>query len=380
MSEPTPVTRFPALIESAAGVLGEVDLERVLRRLVVEARAATGARYAALGVLGDHGVLSDFIYEGMTEDEAARVGTLPKGRGVLGTVIRERRTIVLDSIADHPDAFGFPEHHPQMGSFLGVAVTAGGDVFGNLYLTDKDGGFSERDVAVVEALSRIAGSAVSTARLQERLRRLAVVEDRDRIARDLHDSVIQDLFAVGLSLQGIAQRVNETHAAATLDNAVDRLDHAVEALRSYIFQLKSTSDTKPAIDERLQELVARMGSAYPSEVRLQVELETLEDEILEEELMKIVNEALSNALRHAEAPHVSVRVRVRADTLEIRVQDDGSGFDTSQPTTGFGLNNLAHRSARLGGTFEIDTTPGEGTIVEVKLPASSVGGVGQATG
>jgi len=367
MSSSSSVDRLPVLIEAAAAVVGELDLERVLDRLVTEAAHATGAKYGALGVLGEHGVLAEFRHTGLTEEEAARIGPLPTGHGVLGTVIRERRTIVVDDIAKHPDSYGFPPNHPPMGSFLGVPVSAGGKAFGNLYLTEKRGGFTNEDVALVEALSRIAGSAVNTARLQKRLRGLAVVEDRERIARDLHDSVIQDLFAVGLGLQGIAERVQDTSAAATLDDAVDRLDDAVEALRAYIFQLKAPPETRLALDERLQELVVRMGSAYPSNVRLELDI-TDTDDNLEDQILRIVTEALSNALRHSGGTNIDVKVEVGSNRVLIRVADDGVGFDTRRPTTGLGLANIAARAERIGGALTLRSQPGDGSVVEVVAP------------
>jgi signal transduction histidine kinase len=367
MSEKS-VERLPELIEAAAGVVGEVDLERVLKRLVTEAAQATGARYGALGVLGEHGILTEFRYTGLTDEEAALIGAPPSGRGVLGTVIRENRTIVLDDISQHPDSYGFPPDHPTMTSFLGVPVSVGGRAFGNLYLTDKPGGFTDDDIALVEALSRIAGSAVHTASLQERFRGLAVVEDRQRIARDLHDSVIQDLFAVGLGLQGVAERVQETPAAATLDDAVDRLDAAVEALRTYIFHLKVTQDSH-GLDDRLQELVSRMGSAYPSTVRLELDIRVdIEDPDLEDQIFKIVTEALSNALRHSEARDVDVKVETSDAELLVQVTDNGVGFDPGQPTSGMGLANIKTRVERLGGSMSLRSEPGSGSIVEIRAP------------
>jgi signal transduction histidine kinase len=363
MPSDSAVDRLPGLIEAAAGVVGEVDLEHVLDRLLTEAVSATGARYGALGVLGTHGVLAEFRHVGLSEDEASAIGSPPRGRGVLGTVIKENRAIVLDEISDHPDSFGFPPNHPPMGSFLGVPVSVGGKAFGNLYLAEKLGGFTKDDVALVEALSRIAGSAVNTARLQERLRSLAVVEDRERIARDLHDSVIQDLFAVGLSLQGVAERVQDTVAETTLDTAVDRLDAAVEALRTYIFKLKVRPELRSGLDDRLQELVSRMGSAYPSEVVLELEVD-LDDEGLEDQIVKIATEALSNALRHAEANRVDIKVEADSKHLLVRVHDNGTGFDSSRPTKGMGLANIRDRALKIGGVVDIDSSP-EGSAIEV---------------
>ena len=367
MSKPTGVHRLPELIEAAAAVVGAGDLEQVLRRLVAEAKGATGARYAAPGVIGEHGVLTDFLHDGLTDEQTARIGALPTGKGVLGTLVREKRTIRLDSIADHPDSYGFPPNHPVMRTFLGVPVAAGGKAFGNLYLTEKEGGFTDDDVMLVEALSRIAGSAVTTARLQERLRSIAVGEDRERIARDLHDSVIQDLFAVGLALQGIAERVTDPAAASTIEGSVDRLDLVVESLRAYIFQLRTIGDRRQ-LDDRLQELVSRMGSAYPASVTLEIAVESLPTAQLEDEVVKFVNEALSNALRHSRGTRVDVAVGADVHSARVVVSDNGSGFDPSQAVTGMGLANLRARADRLGGEVKVKSEEGSGTIVEVRLP------------
>lgn len=360
--------RLPALIEGATSVLGAGDLQQLLRRLVTEARLATGAPYVALGVIGDHGVLVQFIHEGMSPETVARIGSPPKGFGVLGTVVREKKTIRLESIEDHPDSYGFPPNHPPMGSFLGVPVIAGGKAFGNLYLADKEGGFTDSDVVTIEALSRIAGSALNTARLHERLRSLAVVEDRERIAQDLHDSVIQDLFAVGLGLQGVSGRVTDEVAAAILESSVDQLDAAVEALRSYVFQLRTGPQHPLQLDDRLQELVSRMGSAYPSEVRLEMAIRQTGEEALHDEILKLVSEAVSNALRHSEAAHVDVLVESDNAGWRLKVQDDGRGFDTNLASQGMGLSNLTARADRLGGTTSITSSPGVGTIVEIEFP------------
>jgi len=364
------IARLPALIEAATSVMESGDLQQLLRRLVSEARLATGAPYVALGVIGEHGVLVEFIHEGMPPETVARIGTLPKGLGVLGTVVREKTTIRLDSIGDHPDSYGFPPNHPPMGSFLGVPVVAGGKTFGNLYLSDKTGGFTDSDMVTIEALSRIAGSALTTARLYERLRSVAVVEDRERIARDLHDSVIQDLFAVGLGLQGVSGKLTDEIAAATLESSVDRLDAAVETLRSYVSKLRSGPQQSLELDDRLQELVSRMGSAYPSEVRLELAIAQSGDQALDDEILRLLSEALSNALRHSGAAHVNVLVESDSTGWRLRVQDDGIGFDTDLVSHGMGLSNLSARAERVGGTTSITSSPGIGTMVEIEIPLS----------
>jgi signal transduction histidine kinase len=319
-----------------------------------------------LGVIGEHGVLSDFLHDGMSPEMVETIGHLPSGRGVLGTVIRENRTIRLADISKHPESHGFPPSHPAMKTFLGVPVAVGDVAFGNLYLTDKAGGFTDDDVLVVEALSRIAGAAVQTARLHERLHKLAVVEDRQRIARDLHDSVIQDLFAVGLGLQALSARVDDPVASTTLDNAVDRLDHSVDTLRNYIFELKETSPG--TLGERLQEVVARMGSAYPARLRLTVEESTGTARPEDEAILMLATEAVSNALRHSGASRVEVSLVAAQGQTTLIVTDDGVGFEGGGDGGGMGLANMRARAAALGGVLTVDSTLGKGTRVGFTLP------------
>ncbi len=365
MTQRPGLTRLTPLIAEAAAVTGEDDLARVLRTLVQEAKRATGAPFVALGLLGEHGVLSEFIYAGMSESEAEAIGHPPSGRGVLGTVIRENETILLDSISEHPDSVGFPPNHPPMETFLGVPVAVGAEAFGNLYLANKDTPFTESDALVVEALSRIAGAAVHKARLEARLRKVAVVEDRQRIARDLHDSVIQDLFAVGLTLQSLQGKVSED-TAEILATAIDSLDESVTSLRHYVFELRESTTGLPDFDQRVQELVSRMGSAYPSRVELSIE--ALADAPWHEELLLWIAEALSNALRHSNSETIRVKVKSEDDHVVASVVDKGIGFERSVTKGGMGLANMHTRAQAMAGELNIETSPSTGTSVSIRIP------------
>ncbi len=224
--------RLASLIEGAVAVTANADLTQLLFAAAETARDTTGARYAAMGVIGEHGTLIEFLHVGLEPGTAEAIGHPPVGKGVLGTLIRSAKTIRLDRIEDHPDSTGFPPNHPRMETFLGVPVRVGERVFGNLYLTEKPGGFTEEDQHLVEALAVIAGAAISNSRMQQRMRRLAVVDDRERIARDLHDAIIQDIFAVGLLLQGLALRTEDDRERIDLEDAVTRLDRAIATLSS----------------------------------------------------------------------------------------------------------------------------------------------------
>ncbi len=363
-----PAPDFPALIAAAASVVRESDLTDVLTKTVETAMQLTGARYGALGVIGQHGTLIEFLHRGMDPQTAAKVGPLPTGKGVLGTLMKADGAVRLDHISGHPESTGFPAHHPEMDSFLGVPIQMGNRVFGNLYLTDKPGGFTEEDEQIVESLSLVAGSAVSTARLHARLRRVAVVEDRERIARDLHDAIIQDLFAVGLSLQGLALRVTEPDVQGALDDAVHRLDEAIASLRRFIFGLRPPVWTDRNLVTEVADLLGQLAAPYSAKVELIAgKLETVPGSIVEN-CIHMIREATSNALRHSGASTILVTIDRIDDEILATISDDGIGFDLDSAQRGLGLDNLEMRATDLAGSVAIRTRPGAGTAVTIRIP------------
>ena len=315
------------MVEGAAAVAGQTDLTAVLWTTVETAMDLTQASYGALGVIGEHGTLIQFLHVGIDPDLAALMGEPPRGRGVLGTITRVATTVRLDRLSDHADFVGFPDHHPTMESFLGVPIKIGDDVFGNLYLTEKVGGFTIDDEALVEALAVIAGSAISTARLQRRLRRVAVVEDRERIARDLHVAIIQDLFAVGLSLQALGHNIQDDEIHSGLDDAVGRLDDSIASLRRYIFDLRPPVWIRRNLRLELSDMVSQLAGPYGAEVDVRVSGESTElPGPIVEDALQLIREALSNALRHSGATGISVTIEDGADCMLISIADDGDGF------------------------------------------------------
>lgn len=363
--------RMRELVEAAATVAGQVDLAALLRASVATAMELTGARYGALGVIGDQGGLSEFVHRGIAPEVVVEIGDPPKGHGVLGTITRLGQTVRLDDIAEHPDSVGFPANHPPMKGFLGVPVRAGETVFGNLYLTEKDGGFSSSDETLVEFLAVTAGAAVSTLRLQERLRRVALQEDRERIARDLHDSLIQDLFAVGLGLQSsLAQLESDPGAVRDrIDSAVDQLDSTIGSLRRFIFDLRPPRWARRDLEADIRLLVADLSRPHRVSVEVDVDPATATiDAETTGHLIAIVREALSNALRHARASAISIRVWTESDRVGATIADDGEGFDVSSAPGGLGLSNIARRAAEAGGRHTVESSPGSGTTVRVEMP------------
>lgn len=354
-------------MRSAASIFEAADLEAILDRVVATAVMTTGARYGALGVIGGHGTLSEFHHRGMDPGAAARIGHLPVGRGVLGTLTRTGETLRLDEITDHPDSVGFPPGHPPMGSFLGVPVAAGGSIFGNLYLTEKLGGFTIEDESVIEGLAVLAGSAINTARLRSRVNELAIVGERERIARDIHDSIIQDLFGMGLGLQGLSMRI-EGPGAQDLNRYVDQIDGVITRLRSLIFDLSHVDSAGESAKAAIRRQLDRLSEPFETPVTLNMSVDQFADSTLTDEIRHIVQEAVSNALRHSGGKTVTVDIDGFADSVVVTVTDDGSGFDQESVTRGLGLGNLEARLRRLNGELAIRSEDGTGTVVEARIP------------
>lgn len=228
------------LLDAVLVVGSGLDLPSTLRRIVETASQLAGATYGALGVLDESRTsLAEFITVGLDDEVRAAIGDLPSGHGILGTLITDPRPLRLPDLHEHPDSYGFPLNHPPMTSFLGVPILIRGESFGNLYLCDKLDGevFTDVDQELMVALATAAGVAIDNARLHERVANVARFEDRDRIARDLHDTVIQRLFAVGLSLQGAVRMAEDPALIGRLESAVDELDTTVREIRSAIFEL-----------------------------------------------------------------------------------------------------------------------------------------------
>lgn len=377
MAGQIPTDRVRSLADAIASLVAAVDLETLLRRVVESACDATGARYGALGVIGPHKTLVEFVHRGIDPGTVQRIGHLPEGRGVLGALIREGKTIRLDDLAEHPESVGFPEAHPAMTSFLGVPIGSSDGDFGNLYLTEKEGGFDDDDVVVAEALAAVAAAAVETTRLRRRLEKVAVNEDRQRIGRDLHDSIIQDLFGTGLQLQGLATGTSDETIRVGLDEASDRIDETIEDLRGIVANLSSIQ-SEQSFAEMLRGHLGRLSAPYGVPVRVSVVPTELGlDSKFLESIQPIIAEAVSNALRHSGADSVQVLVERLGERLLISVADQGNGFVLEKVSRGMGLGNLEERAVGLGGETTIRSVPGVGTVVEIDLPLS--GGVGSSS-
>jgi len=354
------------LLTAIATVGSDLDLDVILRRVVEAAVEMVDASYGALGVLNPERThLSDFITVGIDPAGTAAIGELPKGHGILGVLIHDLRPLRLSDLREHPDSFGFPPDHPSMASFLGVPVYVGGQAYGNLYLTDKVGDevFTDVDEEMAIALAAAAGTAIEKAWLHARVRELDVVADRERIARDLHDTVIQRLFATGLSLQ------NAVRLAAPLPDVVDRiqlavdeLDEVVRQIRSSIFELHAAEVAGMGLRRQLLTVGDELSDAlgFSPTFRFEGPIDNAVSEEVADHVLAVLREALSNVARHAEASGAAVLVELEAGRLTILVDDEGVGPGPLRGDSQ-GLRNLTDRAEQLGGGFSLDPGPRRGT-------------------
>lgn len=370
-----PVT-LRRVLEATLLLEANLHLGDLLTRIVEEARALAGARYGALGVLDDRGTATvDFLTSGLDPADETHLlkGPLPTGKGVLGLLITEPRPLRVPVIGAHPTSAGFPAGHPPMSSFLGAPIRVHDRVYGNLYLTEKIGAdeFTPDDEVVIEALALAAGIAVENARLHQRAGEIAVYEDRDRMARDLHDGVIQRLFAIGLSLQGLSRSPAGKGVAQGLSDAVDDIDETIRQVRATIFELggggggQGIRSNVVALAEELRPVV---GFDVPVEFRGPVA--TAVSDAVAEQLLPTVREALTNVGRHAQATRASVRLSVIGHQCRLEIIDNGRGFvEDPAHGGGLGLQNMRQRAEGLGGSFEVTHPASGGTTIAWQVPA-----------
>lgn len=350
----------------------DLDLPTLLRDVAEAARDLVGARYSAIGVLDPEGTyLAEFITVGLDDDQRSAIGDPPKGHGVLGLLISEPRAIRLPDIREHAASFGFAVGHPPMTTFLGVPLFVHGKVFGNLYLTDKANGdaFSDVDEELVTALAAAAALAIENTRLHQRASEIEVLEDRERIARDLHDRVLQDLFAIGLEIQGTARRAEDDGLAQRLDRHVEDLDRTIREIRTVIFGFGSGPVMHTGLQQSVVDVVAQGARAlgFSPSLRVDGPIDTAVPDLPAQELLAVLREALANVARHAGAAHVDVRVTVGELHLLLEVADDGCGMP-AETVGGNGLRNMERRAADLGGSLAFEAGATGGTALRWSVP------------
>ncbi len=376
---------FGAVDAAARAVASVLSVDEVLQVIVDQVRPLVGAQYAALGIVDGQGIIERFITSGLSDEARARIGNLPRGHGFLGLIIRENRSFRIPDITTDPRSYGFPPNHPTMTSFLGVPVTVKGRSVGNLYLTDKHDAveFTEADQAIVESFARHAAIAIENARLHEQVHRLAVVDERDRIGKDLHDGIIQSIYAVGLSLEDVPELIAEDpdEVVQRVERAIDTLHLTIRDIRNFILGLRPELLGGTTLAGGLAALVEDFRHNSMVDIELAVGAVPREPtETVTSHLLGIVNEALSNVARHSGATRAWIDVAGDERGLTVSVRDNGRGFDPAAiAALGHqGLRNMRSRAAGVGAMMDISSTQQQGTEIRVvlDLDGTATGGVG----
>jgi len=386
------------LLRAALDLTGPHDRDTVLQRIVEGAAAVADARYAALGVYDGAGQLTTFIHHGIDSATVEAIGRYPQGRGLLGEVIIADCPVRLEDLAADPRSEGFPAGHPPMRTFLGVPILRAGRRYGNLYLTEKAQGapFDENDEALVLALAAFAAGAIETTELmalkrsqaaaqeQARARRellgqvIAAQEaERARVSRDLHDDVGQALTSVLLGLRLVEDslagpRVDADEARLRVADLRELVADALRRARQLAFDLRPTVlddvGLVPALQRLKDDLAARTGltieldtAGLGDEERLATEIETV--------IYRVVQESLTNVVRHASAATASVTISGRDGTVRVFIEDDGVGFDAAQrpARAHLGIEGMLERAELVAGTLSITSRPGAGTAVVLEV-------------
>jgi signal transduction histidine kinase len=353
-------------------VARQVSARDVLQMIVRSARTLADARYAALGVPDDRGSFAEFVVDGISAQQQREIGPLPRQHGMLGVLLREGEPLRLADIRADPRFEGWPAAHPQLSDVLGVPIRDGSQVLGFIFAACKraPGGFTAGDERLLGLFAGHAAIALTNARLYERGRELSVLEERARLARDLHDAVSQKLFSVRAKASAAAVLVERDPARAVTEmRSVAALAGEAQAeLRAVIDGLAPPDLAAGGLAGSLRSYARLAGKTYGVSVRvLAADLPDLGPQ-REAALYRVAQEALHNALRHSGAREIRVSLAPRQRRVVLEVADDGQGFPAQPPPAGLGLPSMRERASSVGGTLTIRSAPGAGTVVRLSVP------------
>jgi signal transduction histidine kinase len=364
-----------AVSDAVLAIGAELSVEEVLQRLVHSARTLAGARYAALGIPDDDGGFSQFLTSGMSEKLIASLGPLPRTHGMLGAMLETAEPFRTEDIHQDPRFNGWwPRGHPDMHSFLGVPIVAPEGVIGAFYLTEKEGesNFTVADQELIQLLAAHAAIAITNARLYEQSRELSILSERNRLALELHDAVSQKLFSLVLNAEAAATLLDRdaNEARAQVVKLQELATQALDELRSLIFELRPPDLERDGLCGALRKHVDVLRRLQPTQIELKGDLELAPDLRRDQDVFRIAQEALQNALRHAHATHILLRLRAEDGRLLLDVEDDGVGFDPEAAdvrSQRLGLTSMEERAQRLGARLEVRSAQGAGTTVHLEM-------------
>jgi signal transduction histidine kinase len=364
---------FERVSEVVLAVASQHSVRDVLQMIVRSARSLAGARYAALGVPDESGSFAEFVVDGLTAREQAAIGPLPRQHGMLGVMLREGKPLRLDDIRADPRFWGWPAAHPDLTNVLGVPIKEREEILGFIFAACKDapGGFTERDEQVVSLFAAHAAIALTNARLYEHGRELSVLQERARLAQDLHDAVSQKLFSLRAKARAAAMLVGRdpSRAVEEMDSVAALAGEAHAELRAVIDGLAPPELAAGGLAASVRGYALMASRTYGANVIVQAgDLPAL-DPIRETAVYRVAQEAISNALRHSGARQILVSLTARKRSVVLQVSDCGAGFDAGAPPAGLGLTSMRERAASVGGRLTITAAPGKGATVRLAVPA-----------
>jgi signal transduction histidine kinase len=375
-----------AVSAAVLAVTAHLSVREVLQTILTTARRLVGARYAALGVPDEDGSFAEFLADGMTDEQWQAIGPLPRQHGLLGTMLRDPNPVRLADVRRHPDFGWWPAAHPVLTDFLGMPIVDGDRILGELFLANKTepGGFTEGDEELLRLLAAHAAIALVNARLYERSRELSIVEERHRIAGELHDAVAQKLFSLRLTADAaatLAARAPGGSAAAgrlagELDTVRRLAAEVADELRAIVVGLRPADLAGDGLDVALRKQAELLDRVHGAQVRFTGCPVPRLATGTEQAVYRIAQEALHNALRHGVPSTVEVRLAAGGGTVSLEVADDGQGFDPAVPAGAagrLGLASMRDRARAVGGRLEVRSAPGGGTLVWLGVPVRPAG-------
>ncbi|MFH9983792.1 GAF domain-containing sensor histidine kinase [Streptomyces sp. NPDC017179] len=375
-----PRSGLAAVSSALLAMSRHLEVRDVLKTIVASARELLDARYAALGVPDDHGGFAQFVVDGVSEEQWRAIGPLPRQHGILAAMLSEARVERLADLREDPRFEGWPAAHPEMSDFLGLPVRDGDEVIGALFLANKNGvrheggcGFTEEDEELLSILAQHAAIALTNARLYERSRELTIAEERSRLAHELHDAVSQKLFSLRLTAQAATALVDRDPARAKgeLQQVAALAAEAVDELRAAVVELRPAALDEDGLVATLRTQIQVLDRAHSARVTFTARGIRALPAAQEEAMLRVAQEALHNALRHARADHVDVTLDRRGGGAVLRITDDGTGFDPKAVRRAgrhLGLVSMRDRASGAGGRLTVESVPGKGTAIEMEVP------------
>ncbi|MFB6842619.1 GAF domain-containing sensor histidine kinase [Streptomyces sp. NPDC056361] len=375
-----PSSGLAAVSTALLAMSRHLEVRDVLKTIVASARELLDAEYAALGVPDDHGGFAQFVVDGVSEEQWKAIGPLPRQHGILAAMLQKAETERLADVRLDPRFEGWPAAHPEMSDFLGLPVRDGDEILGALFLANKrcakesgGCGFTAEDEELLSILAQHAAIALTNARLYERSRELTIAEERSRLAHELHDAVSQKLFSLRLTAQAAAALVDRDPARAKgeLQQVAALAAEAADELRAAVVELRPAALDEDGLVHTLRTQIQVLDRAHTARVTFDGQAARALPAAQEEAVLRVAQEALHNALRHADAAHVTVTLARSGQGARLTVTDDGRGFDprtVRKAGRHLGLVSMRDRASGVGGALTVTSAAGEGTTIEMEVP------------